>query len=139
MIEPGATERQADRADTAARAQIVTLDHVQLAMPVGGEPAARAFYTDLLGLSEIEKPLPLRARGGCWFHLGDRQLHLGVDPDFRPARKAHPAVVVADLVRLRSHLEAANVKTADDEPLNGVERFFADDPFGNRLEFLARD
>lgn len=115
------------------------LDHVQVAIPAGGEAIARAFYGDLLGLAELEKPAALAGRGGCWFMLGDRQLHLGVDPDFRPATKAHVAMVSGSLADLRMRLEAAGVSTRDDAPIDGRARFFADDPFGNRLEFLQHD
>lgn len=115
------------------------LDHVQVAIPAGGEAIARAFYGELLGLTEMEKPAALAGRGGCWFTLGDRQLHLGVDPDFRPATKAHVAMVSGGLADLRARLEVAGVTTRDDAPIDGRERFFADDPFGNRLEFLQHD
>jgi len=116
----------------------MTLDHVQVAMPPGGEDAARAFYRDLLGLAELPKPAELGHRGGCWFALGDRQLHLGVEADFRPARKAHVALAVSDLGALRERLGAAGVVVRDDVPLDDRRRFFADDPFGNRTEFLER-
>jgi catechol 2,3-dioxygenase-like lactoylglutathione lyase family enzyme len=110
------------------------LDHVQLAAPFGCEAAARAFYGDALGLEEIEKPEPLRARGGVWFRLGDGQeLHVGIDAAFVPARKAHPAFAVADLDALAAELG----DVAWDDGLPGVRRFYASDPFGNRLEFLA--
>jgi catechol 2,3-dioxygenase-like lactoylglutathione lyase family enzyme len=112
------------------------IDHVQLAMPAGGEAAARAFYGDLLGLPEVPKPPPLAARGGCWFESGPVKLHLGVEQDFRPARKAHPALVVADLPALRRTLDGAGVEVVDGEPLDGQDRMFAFDPFGNRLELL---
>lgn len=115
------------------------LDHVQVAIPAGGEAAARGFYGGLLGLTELEKPAALARRGGCWFALGDRQLHLGVDPDFRPARKAHVALATAALDPLRARLEAAGVVTRDDAPIGGRRRFYADDPHGNRLEFLQHD
>jgi catechol 2,3-dioxygenase-like lactoylglutathione lyase family enzyme len=115
---------------------IVGLDHVQIAMPRGGEDEARAFYSGALGLAEIAKPPNLARRGGVWFVLGDRQLHLGVEEDFRPARKAHPAFRVADLAALRRALAEAGFTVLDDEPLPGHERFYLSDPFGNRLEFL---
>ena len=115
------------------------LDHVQVAIPAGGEAIARTFYGELLGLTELEKPAALAGRGGCWFTLGDRQLHLGVDPDFRPATKAHVAMVTGGLDALRTRLEAPEIATRDDAPIVGRERFFADDPFGNRLEFLRHD
>lgn len=112
------------------------LDHVQVAIPRGGEADARIFFGKLLGLAEIPKPAELGGRGGCWFQLGDRQLHLGVDPDFRPARKAHIAVAVEDLRGLRATLERTGYETMDDVPVEGRERFFTSDPFGNRIEFL---
>jgi catechol 2,3-dioxygenase-like lactoylglutathione lyase family enzyme len=105
-------------------------------MPAGGEAAARAFYRDLLGLTEIAKPASLAARGGAWFAAEGIALHLGVEAGFRPARKAHPAFRVAGLDALRERLEAAGHPTREDEPFPGCRRFFADDPFGNRLEFL---
>jgi catechol 2,3-dioxygenase-like lactoylglutathione lyase family enzyme len=115
---------------------IVDIDHVQLAMPAGCENAARGFYGDLLGLTELAKPADLARRGGVWFQAGSRQLHLGVEADFRPAKKAHPAFLVHDLAELRQRLLANGHAPQDDEPLAGYERFYASDPFGNRLEFL---
>jgi catechol 2,3-dioxygenase-like lactoylglutathione lyase family enzyme len=119
---------------------VVGLDHVQIAIPVGGEAAARRFYGDLLGLTEVPKPEPLAARGGCWFVGEGVALHLGAESDFRPARKAHVALLAADLDGLRRALEAAGVATRDDEASIGARRFYAEDPFGNRLELVdARD
>jgi len=114
------------------------LHHVLIAIPLGGEPAGRAFFRDLVGLTEIRKPANLRARGGIWFQLGSRQLHLGVERDFRPASKAHPAIEVDDLSALRQRLSASGVETWEDEPLEDYDRFYAKDPFGNRIEFLQR-
>ncbi|HXD56870.1 MAG TPA: hypothetical protein VN606_03085 [Thermoleophilaceae bacterium] len=115
---------------------IAGLDHVQLACPPGGEDQARAFYGGLLGLPEIEKPEPLRARGGVWFECGAHQLHVGVEDDFRPARKAHPALRVASTAQLRALAERlGDVRWDDDLP--GFQRFYVDDPFGNRLELLT--
>jgi catechol 2,3-dioxygenase-like lactoylglutathione lyase family enzyme len=115
---------------------ITRIDHIQLAAPKGSEPAAREFYGAILGLPEIEKPVSLRARGGCWFRCGDQQLHIGVEPDFHPAKKAHPAFAVSDLATVREALEARAVKITDDNSLPGTLRFYAEDPWGNRLEFL---
>ena len=115
---------------------IVDLDHVQIAMPRGAEALARQFYGALLGLAEIAKPENLARRGGVWFALGDRQLHLGVEEPFQPARKAHPAFRVEDLDSLRDRLRAAGHEPIEDEPLPGYRRFYLADPFGNRLEFL---
>lgn len=112
------------------------IDHIQLAAPSGCEDAAREFYGKLLGLSEIVKPASLQARGGCWFQCGLHQLHIGVESDFRPARKAHPAFAVGDLNQLRDALQSHNVKITDDDSLPGTDRFYAEDPFGNRLEFI---
>lgn len=112
------------------------IDHVQLAMPPGGEPSARVFYAGLLGLPEMPKPPHLAVRGGCWFESESVKLHLGVDDDFRPARKAHPALLVADLTALVERLARAGVEIVDDEPLEGYSRVYAYDPFGNRLELL---
>ena len=117
---------------------ITRIDHIQLAAPKGCELAARAFYGSILGLPEIEKPASLRARGGCWFQCGDQQLHIGVEPDFHPAKKAHPAFAVSDLARLRETLQAHAVKIADDNSLPGTGRFYTVDPWGNRLEFLEQ-
>jgi catechol 2,3-dioxygenase-like lactoylglutathione lyase family enzyme len=113
------------------------LDHVQIAMPPGREAEARAFYGGLLGLTEIPKPPLLAQRGGVWYQGAGFQLHLGVEADFRPARKAHPAFQVADLDRLAHTLAAAGVETVPDDAIPGVRRFYASDPFGSRLEFMA--
>lgn len=112
------------------------IDHVQLAMPAGGEDEARAFYGGLLRLPEVSKPPALAARGGCWFEHDGLKVHLGVDPEFRPARKAHPAFVVDDLESLAAALLAAGVSVEEGEPIDGIERAFAHDPFGNRLELI---
>jgi catechol 2,3-dioxygenase-like lactoylglutathione lyase family enzyme len=116
--------------------QLVGLDHIQLAMPAGGEAEARRFYADLLGLTEIAKPAPLAARGGCWFVGPGIHIHLGVEQLFAPARKAHPAFLAADLEACRQRLEAAGVATTLDDTLPGVRRCYAADPFGNRIEFI---
>ncbi len=115
---------------------IVALDHVQLAMPPGREAEARAFYQGLLGLPEVPKPPNLAKRGGCWFERGEVKVHLGVEQEFRPARKAHPALRVRDLASVRAALEAGGVAVRHDEPLEGYERCYVDDPFGNRIELL---
>jgi catechol 2,3-dioxygenase-like lactoylglutathione lyase family enzyme len=118
------------------KARVSGLNHIQIAAPKGCEPAAREFYGALLGMPELEKPEPLRSRGGCWFQCGTHQLHIGVEKDFHPAKKAHPAFAVADLDELRQALLAHGVKITDDSSLPGTRRFFAEDPWGNRLEFL---
>jgi catechol 2,3-dioxygenase-like lactoylglutathione lyase family enzyme len=112
------------------------IDHVQLAMPAGREAEARAFYRDLLGLAETSKPASLALRGGCWFESGTVKIHLGVDPDFRPAKKAHPALRVTGLAGLTATLAAAGVSVVTDDHLEGCDRIFAFDPFGNRIELL---
>ncbi|MEQ1724483.1 MAG: glyoxalase [Sphingopyxis sp.] len=114
-----------------------TIDHVQTAIPVGGEAVARGFYGVLIGLAEIPKPTDMAARGGCWFAVGDLQLHLGVEEGFIPAKKAHVALCTDALGVLRERLNVAGHSTTDDTPVNGRERFFAQDPFGNRVEFIA--
>jgi catechol 2,3-dioxygenase-like lactoylglutathione lyase family enzyme len=116
--------------------QITALDHVQLAMPPGREPEARHFYAELLGLAEIDKPQPLAGRGGCWFKGPNIFIHLGVEADFAPARKAHPCFRVADLAAARQRLEAAGFNPVPDDSVPQVRRFFTADPFGNRLEFM---
>jgi catechol 2,3-dioxygenase-like lactoylglutathione lyase family enzyme len=112
------------------------LDHVLLAMPAGREAEARAFYTALLGRPEAPKPPQLAKRGGCWFEHGAVKIHLGVEKDFRPARKAHPAFIVDGLEALVSTLTKAGHPVSTDEPLEGYTRFFVDDPFGNRIELI---
>jgi len=115
---------------------IKSLDHIQLAMPAGREAEARAFYADLLGIPERSKPANLAKRGGCWFEHGSIKVHLGVEADFRPAKKAHPAFIVDDLASLVSRLAQAGYPARQDEPLPGYTRVFIDDPFGNRIELL---
>lgn len=115
---------------------ITALDHVLLAMPPGGEAKARAFYDGVLGIPEVKKPANLAARGGCWFESDALKVHLGVETDFRPARKAHPAFLVRDLPALIAHIAAAGYTVKTDEPLEGYERVYVDDPFGNRIELL---
>ena|SRR6187401_1440849 len=115
---------------------IIAIDHVQLAMPAGREQEARDFYTGLLGLPEIPKPPELAARGGAWFELATVKLHLGVEKDFRPARKAHPGLLVDNLEALATRLRAAGVTLTADDAVPGVARYFVHDPFGNRIELL---
>jgi catechol 2,3-dioxygenase-like lactoylglutathione lyase family enzyme len=115
---------------------ISSIDHVQLAMPAGGETAARDFYEGLLGIPEVLKPPQLAARDGCWFESGAVKIHLGVDPDFSPAKKAHPALVVDDLADLVQTLEDAGFAVTNDQPLDGYQRRYVHDPFGNRIELM---
>lgn len=115
---------------------IIRIDHVQLAMPHGGEDRAREFYAGLLEVPEVPKPPALAERGGVWFQRGDVRIHLGVDPEFRAALKAHPALLVRDLAALAQRLRAAGVEVVDDDLLPGYRRVYATDPFGNRLELM---
>ena len=115
----------------------LAIDHVQLAMPAGGENAARGFYRDLLGMIEVPKPAELASRGGVWFESGPVQLHLGVDAAFSPARKAHPALVCRDFGELTSRLRAAGIELSDDVQLTERRRCHVHDPFGNRIELMA--
>lgn len=115
---------------------ILALEHVQLAMPAGGEDLARKFYAGLLGMDERAKPAALAVRGGCWFETGTVKLHLGVETDFRPARKAHPALLVDGLCALSARLVAAGCDVRPDDPVDGLARIFVDDPFGNRIELM---
>ena len=116
--------------------RITRLDHVQLSMPPGGEQRARTFYQDALGVPEIPKPPHLAKRGGCWFERGELKIHLGVEADFRPARKAHPALLVDDLNALVENLKSLGYVVRNDEPLDGYDRVYVDDPFGNRIELM---
>lgn len=113
------------------------IDHVQLAMPVGGEEAARKFYAELLGMREIPKPAELLKRGGCWFESGSVQIHLGVEEDFRPAKKAHPALRCTDYDAVVAKLRAAGVNLTEPDDIPGVRRCHIHDPFGNRIELVA--
>jgi catechol 2,3-dioxygenase-like lactoylglutathione lyase family enzyme len=110
--------------------------HVQIAAPLGAEEDARRFYGRLLGLAEIPKPAHLAVRGGVWFSAGEQEIHIGVEPEHRPSAKPHTAFRLIGLDRLRARLEAAGVRTWEDLPLPGFRRFYASDPFGNRLEFV---
>lgn len=112
------------------------LHHVQLAMPPGAEAEARTFFGDVLGMTEIAKPPVLAARGGAWFRAGGVELHLGVEEEFQPARKAHPGIQVTDLDELVGRLGAAGQPVQWDADFPGFRRIYAHDPFGNRLEFL---
>jgi catechol 2,3-dioxygenase-like lactoylglutathione lyase family enzyme len=114
------------------------IDHVQLAMPAGEEDSARAFYCDLLGMTELPKPVELAKRGGCWFASGAVQIHLGVEKDFHPAKKAHPALRCRDYSALLGKLRSAGAEVLADDNNPGVMRCYVQDPFGNRIE-LIRD
>jgi catechol 2,3-dioxygenase-like lactoylglutathione lyase family enzyme len=112
------------------------LDHVQLAMPPGGEARAREFYQGVLGIPEVPKPPDMAKRGGCWFENGGLKVHLGVEPEFRPARKAHPAFIVSDLTALVALFRSAGSPVTEDRSLEGYYRIFVQDPFGNRIELM---
>jgi catechol 2,3-dioxygenase-like lactoylglutathione lyase family enzyme len=115
---------------------VLALHHVQLAMPRGREDEARAFYVGVLGFTERAKPANLAVRGGAWFSSGAAEVHLGVEEDFRPARKAHPALLVRDLSAVAARCAEAGFPTTSDEPLPGYSRVYVTDPFGNRIELL---
>lgn len=115
---------------------IEAIHHVQLAMPPGREDEARQFYGVLLDIAEVPKPPHLAVRGGCWFEHGDLRVHLGVEEDFRAAKKAHPALLVSELPALVAKLKDAGVRVVDNQPLEGFDRVYVDDPFGNRIELL---
>ena len=117
---------------------VIGIDHLQLSMPEGEEQTARAFYAGVLGLTEVPKPAHLAVRGGCWFAGGGANIHLGVERDFRPARKAHPALLVDDLDALTARLAAAGVAFTPGKPLEGYVRGDIADPFGNRIELMQR-
>lgn len=117
---------------------LVDVDHVQLAAPRGSEPELRAFYVGVLGMTEIPKPGALAGRGGCWFVSGAVRLHLGIEADFRPARKAHPGLRVRDISAYARRLASRGVPVTWDHALPGHRRCYAEDPVGNRLEFLER-
>lgn len=112
------------------------IDHIQLAAPERCEDQARRFFGEILGMEEIEKPESLRKRGGVWFRCGTQQLHIGVEGNFSPAKKAHPAIHVHNLAFLKERVMGQGISVIDDELLPGADRFYLEDPFGNRLEFL---
>lgn len=115
---------------------LVAVDHVQLAAPPGSEDALRSYYADVLGMAEIPKPAVLAARGGCWFEAGPVRLHLGIEQDFRPAKKAHPGLRVTGIKAYAARLAARGARVIWDDNLPGHLRFYSEDPVGNRLEFL---
>jgi catechol 2,3-dioxygenase-like lactoylglutathione lyase family enzyme len=119
--------------------QVIGLDHVQLAMPKGRETEAEAFYCGLLGFTRFPKPEPMASRGGCWFAAGPVALHLGVEADFRAAKKAHPALVVRDLPHLIAVMKGAAVEVRPNPDLPAGAGCYVDDPFGNRIELIDAD
>ena len=116
--------------------QVTGIDHIQFSMPAGLEDAARLFYSTLLGIPEIPKPPELAKRGGAWFESGRVKIHIGVESDFRPARKAHAGLTVQDLDGLAAKLRAAGFEVTDGNSFAGHRRIYTFDPFGNRLEFI---
>jgi catechol 2,3-dioxygenase-like lactoylglutathione lyase family enzyme len=116
--------------------RVLRIEHVQLAMPPGEEDRAREFYSRLLGIPEMPKPAHLAKRGGTWFESGALKIHLGVEKEFRPARKAHPALLVEGLADLVRVLRANGCSVVDDKPLEGFVRVYVSDPFGNRIELM---
>ncbi|MHB8661433.1 MAG: YgjP-like metallopeptidase domain-containing protein [Acidimicrobiales bacterium] len=125
--------------DDGSRSPITGLDHVQLAMPPGGEEEAEAFYAGVLEIPRVAKPPALAKRGGCWFERGSLRVHLGVEEDFRPARKAHPALAVRGLTEIVARLSAAGVVVRSGDGIDGMTQAYVDDPFGNRIELIERD
>ena len=117
-------------------AKLLGLHHIQLAMPEGEEEAALKFYGAILGMTQVAKPPELAPRGGLWFRDGALEVHLGIEEPFTPARKAHPAFLVRDLVTLRERIETAGYRVTDDVALEGFHRCHVRDPFGNRLELV---
>ena len=115
---------------------IVRTDHVQVSMLQAKKTSREPFYAGLLGMREVQKPVNLAKRGGCWFESGETRLHLGVERDFSAARKAHPALVVDDLKAARQMLAQAGFECLDDEPIDGYLRTNVFDPFGNRIELM---
>lgn len=118
---------------------VIALDHVQIAMSKGREQEAREFYQDILGISEVPKPAELSGRGGAWFESGATKTHLGIEDDFRPAKKAHPAFIVSDLDQLSAVLIGKGYSVTEDRSLPTVQRAFTQDPFGNRVELIQHD
>ena len=115
---------------------MMKLDHIQLAIPKGAEDPSRDFWVGVLGFEELQKPTPLQLRGGAWFRYGDTEIHLGVEQEFTPAKKAHPALLVTDLDRLADKIALAGHPVRWDEKIANRRRFFTDDPAGNRIEFI---
>ena len=114
------------------------IDHIQLAAPPNSESEARHFFGTVLGLTEVEKPESLKKRGGVWFEFGSYQLHIGVEPAFSPAKKAHQGFHVKNLPALKNHLTSFGISFIEDQNIPGVERIYVADPFDNRIEFLEK-
>lgn len=134
------SESASEPASASASAfHFARVHHVQLSIPPGGEDASRAFWRDALGMRELTKPPVLAARGGCWFGVGGVEVHVGVEARFAPARKAHPGLLVNGLKDLAARLEEHRVPVEWDDDFPGYDRFYAHDPFGNRIEFLEAE
>jgi len=116
--------------------QYEVIDHVQLAAPKGSEDDARAFYQQILGFEEVQKPALLQKNGGAWFQAGSVQIHIGIEDPFTSAKKAHPAIRVKNIESLKVHLANQHIDFKIDDKLPGADRFYVEDPFGNRIEFL---
>jgi len=117
---------------------IKRLDHIQISIPIGSEEAARKFYSGILGLEEIEKPEPLKTRGGLWYKIADIQLHISVEEN-QSRSKRHPAFEVEDLKDIKKYLEENDVGISEEIPVMGLNRFSFYDPFGNRIELLEKE
>jgi catechol 2,3-dioxygenase-like lactoylglutathione lyase family enzyme len=124
---------------SADAAEFLAIDHVQLAMPAGLEAVARSFFIGVLGMHEIAKPPELAKRGGCWFQSGQVQIHLGVEADFRPAKKAHPALRCRNYASLIANLARNGIAFEEVDDIPGIRRCHIHDPFGNRIELLGAD
>jgi catechol 2,3-dioxygenase-like lactoylglutathione lyase family enzyme len=117
---------------------VLHIDHVQIAIPIASEDRARAFYSGILGFTEIEKPPQMAERKSIWFVAGAVNLHLGIEPDFTPAKRAHPAFVVEGLDKILAACDRAGISSKPDTSFNGFRRVHVVDPFGNRLELRER-
>ncbi len=116
--------------------EVKGIDHIQLVCPKGGEDEARKFYNEILGMKELPKPENLKGRGGCWFICGNQEIHISIQEDFIAPKKAHPGLIVTDIEALREQLLQLNFVIKEEPPIEGRTRFFVNDPFGNRVEFL---
>ena len=121
-----------------SQSHVEGIDHIQLAMPPGQEDTARTFYSGLLNIPEVPKPPELAKRGGVWFENGFVKVHLGIDSDFHPARRAHPGLLVRNLRTLVRKLRESGVNVSEGEVLPGYDHVYTADPFGNRLELMER-
>ena len=130
--------RRPNASDTGALVKVIGIDHIQLAIPHVGEYEAREFFVDILGMTEVPKPAHLAISGGCWFSSGSAHIHCGVEQDFFPAQRAHPALLVDDLPSLVTKLEESGIPFTPGKPLDGYKRGDVADPFGNRIELMQK-